>query len=72
MSAYELKSPSIGRTNRLSCCALADVDPVEYLTDVMPRLARGIRPRDVADLLPKKWKAAREAAQATSASPATS
>jgi len=56
----------------LACCALADVDPVEYLTDVMPRLARGIRLRDVADLLPKQWKAAREAAQASSASPATS
>ena len=45
----------------LGCCALADVDPVEYLADVMPRLARGIRLRDVADLLPKQWKAARAA-----------
>ena len=46
----------------LGSCALADVDPVEYLTDVMPRLARGIRLADVAELLPIQWKAARDAA----------
>lgn len=54
----------------LACCALAEVDPVEYLTDVMPRLARGIRLRDVADLLPQQWKAAREAATPSSAAAA--
>lgn len=52
----------------LGCCALAEVDPVEYLTDVMPRLARGIRLRDVADLLPNQWKAARVASAVPAAS----
>jgi hypothetical protein len=56
----------------LSCCELVEVDPVEYLTDVMPRLARGIRLRDVADLLPKQWKAERELTQASSVAPAAS
>ncbi len=54
----------------LGCCALAEVNPVEYLTDVMPRLARGIRLRDVADLLPQQWKAARAAAQTPSSAAA--
>jgi transposase len=43
----------------LGCCALAEVDPVIYLADVLPRLARGIRLRDVPELLPHNWKAAR-------------
>lgn len=42
----------------LACCALADVDPVAYLRDVLPRLARGIRLRDAPGLLPVAWKAA--------------
>jgi transposase len=47
----------------LSCCRLADVDPVEYLADVLPRLAsaRGALRRFRA-LLPDRWKAARTAA----------
>ncbi len=43
----------------LGSCALAEVNPVEYLGDVLPRLARGVRMRDVAALLPARWKAAR-------------
>lgn len=42
----------------LACCELADVDPAAYLTDVLPRLARGIRLRDAPDLLPLAWKTA--------------
>jgi transposase len=53
----------------LGCCRLADVNPVEYLTDVLPRLARGLRLRDVPAMLPAAWKAARQAA-ATAAAPA--
>jgi transposase len=46
----------------LGCCQLAEVNPVEYLADVLPRLARGIRLADVANLLPARWKAARATA----------
>jgi transposase len=51
----------------LGCCRLADVNPVEYLADILPRLARGLRLRDVAAMLPAAWKAARQAAAAPSA-----
>ena len=45
----------------LGCCALAEVDPVEYLADVLPRFAtRRIRLSDVPALLPAAWKAGRE------------
>ena len=53
----------------LGCCRLADVNPVEYLTDVLPRLARGLRLRDAPAMLPAAWKAARQAA-ATVGAPA--
>lgn len=44
----------------LGCCQLAEVNPVEYLADVLPRLARGgIRLIDVPDLLPDRWKLTR-------------
>ena len=43
----------------LGSCALADVNPVEYLADVLPRLARRIRLRDVPDLMPAAWKQSR-------------
>ncbi len=49
----------------LGCCRLAGVNPVEYLADVLPRLARGIRISDAASLLPGNWKRARAAATAT-------
>lgn len=43
----------------LGCCDLAGVDPVAYLAEVLPRLARGIRLCDAPDFLPHAWKAAR-------------
>lgn len=43
----------------LGCCTLADVNPVEYLADVLPRLAGRIRQVDVAELMPAAWKASR-------------
>jgi transposase len=46
----------------LACCRLAEVNPVEYLRDVLPRLAARIRLRDASSLLPAHWKTAREAA----------
>lgn len=49
----------------LGCCELAEVNPVEYLADVLPRLARRVRLCDVPALLPARWKAARIAAAAT-------
>ena len=45
----------------LGCCELAKVNPVEYLADVLPRLAQRVRLRDVPALLPARWKAARVA-----------
>jgi transposase len=41
----------------LGCCRLAGVDPVAYLTDVLPRLARRIRVAEVAALMPARWRA---------------
>jgi transposase len=54
----------------LGCCRLAGVNPVEYLADVLPRLGRRVRLRDVADLLPAPWQAAREAAKSAQATDA--
>jgi transposase len=56
----------------LGCCQLADVNPVEYLADVLPRLAHGVRLRDVPALLPARWKAARAADAALAAAAAIS
>ena len=36
----------------IGCCKLADVNPVEYLADVLPQLARKVRLVDVPGLLP--------------------
>ena len=45
----------------LGSCALAEVDPVEYLVDVLPRLTTTrVRMCDMAALLPAAWKAARD------------
>ena len=41
----------------LGSCRLAGVNPAEYLADVLPRLARGIRPSEVAALIPAAWRA---------------
>jgi transposase len=43
----------------LGCCALNDVDPEEYLADVIPRLARGVTREQARALLPDRWKAHR-------------
>jgi transposase len=48
----------------LGSCVLADVDPVAYLTDVLPRLSRRLRLADIPELMPARWKAARAAAAA--------
>lgn len=41
----------------LGCCRLADVDPVKYLADVLPRLAtKKLRLVDMPALLPATWK----------------
>jgi hypothetical protein len=44
------------------CCRLADVNPVEYLADVPPRLARRVRLRDMPALMPARWIATRKSA----------
>jgi transposase len=48
----------------LGSCRLAGVDPIEYLTDVLPKLTRRIRLLDLPALLPARWAAARAAAAA--------
>jgi hypothetical protein len=46
----------------LGCCTLAEVDPVKYLADVLPRLATTkLRLCDMPALLPAAWKRARGA-----------
>jgi hypothetical protein len=39
------------------------VNPLEYLAEILPRLARGLRLRDVPAMLPAAWKAARQPAE---------
>ena len=46
----------------LGSCRLAGVDPIAYLTDVLPKLARRFRLMDLPSLLPSRWAAARAAA----------
>ena len=43
----------------LGCCALTDVNPVEYLADVLPRLSRRVRLADIPALMPAAWALAR-------------
>ena len=44
----------------IGSCTLTEVNPVEYLADVLPRLAtRRLRLCDIPALLPASWKAAR-------------
>ncbi len=52
----------------LGSCRLAGVDPHAYLADVLPRLTGRIRIKDLPDLLPSRWAAARAAAAASPAS----
>lgn len=48
----------------LATCALLEINPVEYLADVLPRIARGILvPQDIPALMPAAWKAAHPLAQ---------
>jgi transposase len=44
----------------LGCCAASDVNPLEWLTDVMTRIPyyNNDYILDLADLLPHNWKAA--------------
>ena len=46
----------------LGCCAASDVNPREWLTDVLTRIPyyNNDYSLDLADLLPHKWKATRE------------
>lgn len=46
----------------LGCCALAEVDPVRYLSDILPILSRKVRLKDIPELLPARWKATHPAA----------
>ena len=41
------------------CCSVAGVNLVEYLADVLPRLARRVRIVDVPNMLPRSEEAAR-------------
>ena len=50
----------------VACCTLAGVNPQAYLADVLIRVQTHPM-KDVAELLPKQWKAAREAELATTA-----
>lgn len=43
----------------LGCCALAHINPVEYLSDVLPRLSRRLRLVDIPALMPATWARAR-------------
>lgn len=39
----------------LSTCRLLGLNPVSYLTDIVPALARGVERDDIAALMPKAW-----------------
>jgi hypothetical protein len=54
----------------LGCCALAEVDPVRYLSGVLPILARKVKLRDIPALLPARWKATHPDVTASTAPPA--
>lgn len=48
----------------LGSCRLAEVDPLEYLRDVLLLMTRKIRLLDLPALLPHRWKQRRDAAAA--------
>jgi transposase len=48
----------------LGSCRLVGVNPVAYLTDILPRLSRRVRLRDIAALMPANWKAEHAASAA--------
>ena len=43
-------------------CRLHGIDPMAYLTDVMPKLVDREAAAPIDELLPRQWKAARQAA----------
>ncbi len=47
----------------VACCLLAGVNPHEYLADVLLRVQTHPA-KDIAELLPERWRAAREAERA--------
>ena len=47
----------------LGSCRLAQVNPVEYLANVLPRLARRIRLREMYALMPARWTPGKAAAE---------
>ena len=56
--------PSAGQRSAILCtmvenCRMHGIDPLAYLTDVMPKLVDREAGADVTDLLPRQWKAAR-------------
>lgn len=54
----------------LASCELLDVNPIEYLADILPRLARGVViARDIPKMTPAAWNKARDAACAPSPDP---
>ena len=50
----------------VACCLLAGVNPHEYLADVLLRVQTHPA-KDIAELLPERWRAAREAERAVEA-----
>lgn len=45
----------------LASCELVDINPIDYLADILPRLARGVVvARDIPKMTPAGWKAARD------------
>ena len=46
----------------LGCCRILGINPTEYLSDVLPRLAHRVRLIDLPELLPAGWKARRATA----------
>ena len=52
----------------LGSCRLAGVNPVDYLADVLPRLARGVRSSGARKLLPAAWRAQKIADESSAAS----
>jgi transposase len=49
----------------LACCQIAEVNPVEYLTTVLPLLGRRVRLVNIPALLPATWKTTRQSATQT-------
>jgi transposase len=50
----------------LGSCRLAQVNPLEYLADVLPRLARRIRLREMYALMPARWSQGKAGTEMTS------